>query len=114
MSEQDCVFCEMLDNLPIERDKLKIVYESDNALAFHATKPFAETHIIVISKRHIPTIFDLTEDDNELKLEMLKAVNIAAQEVIRLNGSCRTEMYLGALQWVKHIHCHVIYDSTLD
>ncbi len=114
MSELNCTFCEMLDKLSVERDKLEIVYESDNSLAFYSTKPFAETHIIVISKKHVPTIFDLTEEDNGLKLDMLKAINVASQEVIRLKGACKTEMYLGALQWTKHLHCHVIFDSTLD
>ncbi len=114
MSEAGCVFCDLLENLSNERDKLKIVYESDSTLAFYSTQPFAEIHIIVISKRHVPTIFDLTEDDNELKLDMFKAISIASQEVIQLKGACKTEMYLGTLQWVKHIHCHVIFDSTLD
>lgn len=114
MFDLDCVFCKLISNLYAEREKLRIVYESDNVIAFHATQPFAETHIIIISKRHIPTIFDLSDSDNDLKLEMLKAVSIASQEVIALKGACKVEMYLGTLQWVKHLHCHVIYDPTID
>ncbi len=114
MNDLDCGLCKLVSSLHGEREKLNIVYESDNVIAFHSTQPFAETHIIIISKRHIPTIFDLSDSDSELKLELLKAVNIASQEVIALKGACKVEMYLGALQWVKHLHCHVIYDPKID
>lgn len=114
MVENDCTFCRMISNLESERSNLKIVYESDKVIALHSTKPYAETHIIIISKEHIPTIFDLDDDDNELKLEMFKAVNIASKEVISLKKACKVEMYLGELQWVNHIHCHVVFDPTLD
>jgi|LSQX01.3.fsa_nt_gb histidine triad (HIT) family protein len=114
MYDLDCGFCKIVSSLHLEREKLDIVYESDHVIAFHFTQPFAETHIIIISKHHVPTIFDLSDSDSELKLEMLKAVSIASQEVIALKGACKVEMYLGTLQWVKHLHCHVIFDPKID
>ena len=114
MVDNECSFCTLISNLETERSKLKIVYETDNVLAFHSVKPYAETHIVIISKKHIPTIFDLDNNDNQLKLEMLDAINIASREIIDIKGACKVEMYLGELQWVKHIHCHVIFDPKLD
>ncbi|MDF2944645.1 MAG: family hydrolase [Herbinix sp.] len=114
MNDYQCGFCKLVSNLPLEREKLKIVYESDSVLAFHSTMPYAETHIVIISKRHIPSIFDLHNEDNELKLEILSVIKIASQEVILLKGACKVELYLGAFQQMQHLHCHVIYDSTID
>lgn len=114
MEDLQCGFCNLVSNLSSEREKLKIVYESDSVLAFHSTMPFAEVHIVIISKRHIPTIFDLRDEDDDLKLEILSAIKIASQEVINLKGACKVEMYLGAFQQTQHLHCHVIYDSTID
>lgn len=114
MENLDCPFCKIQLIEHTDTDKLKIVYESDTVLAFYSTKPYAEVHIVIISKKHIPTIYDLTSGDDMLKLEMLKAVEIASNEIIKLKGSCKVEMYLGSLQWVKHLHCHVIYDPTID
>lgn len=114
MTNQECPFCKLVSNLPSERDKLKIVYESDKVLAFHSNKPYAEVHIVIISKQHIPTIFDLSDTDSELELEILSAVKIASKEIISLKGACKVEMYLGSFQQVQHLHCHVIYDSTID
>lgn len=114
MTNQECFFCKLVSNLTSEREKLKIVYESDNILAFHSTKPYAEVHIVVISKQHIPTIFDLCETDSELKLEFLSAIRIASEEIISQKGACKVEMYLGSFQQVQHLHCHVIYNSDID
>jgi histidine triad (HIT) family protein len=114
MNAQECPFCNLVSNLASERDMLKIVYESDNVLAFHATQPYAEVHIIIISKQHKPTIFDLSDSDSDLKLELLSAIRIASEEIIKQKGACKVEMYLGSFQQVQHLHCHVIYDSNID
>lgn len=114
MPEQDCVFCRLMHHLESERTNLKIVFESDKVLAFYSTMPFAEVHIVIATKKHIPTIFDFTEEDRELQLEILSAVRLASEEIIRLKGACKVEMYLGDFQQAKHVHCHVIYDQMID
>jgi histidine triad (HIT) family protein len=114
MHDPECGFCKLVTNLSAERNQLKIVYESDRVIAFHSTMPFAEVHIVIISKQHIPTIFDMCNEDVELKIEILSAIQIASQEVINLKGACKVEMYLGTFQQIQHMHCHVIYDSTID
>lgn len=114
MQNYECGLCKLVDDLRTNREKYTIVYESENVIAIYATQPFAEVHIMIFSKKHIPTIFDLSQDDDELKLELLSAVRIASEEIIRQKGACKVEMYLGAFQQAKHLHCHVIYDSTID
>ena len=114
MSDSNCVFCKLVSDFYIDRNKLNVVYESDKVLAFYSTKPFAEVHIVIISKQHIATIFDLSESDDALQLDILKAVKIASQIMIEQEGACKVEMYLGDLQWTKHLHCHVIYDPSID
>jgi diadenosine tetraphosphate (Ap4A) HIT family hydrolase len=114
MSEQECVFCRLINSLEKERKNLKIVYESGTLLAFYSTMPFAEVHIVITTKEHIPTIFDFTDEDSALKLEIFAAVRLASEEIIKQKGACKVEMYLGDFQQAKHVHCHVIYDSKID
>jgi histidine triad (HIT) family protein len=114
MPEQECPFCRLVANLESERNDLKIIYESDAVLALYSTMPYAEVHIVIIPKKHVSTIFDLTEEDNALKLELFSAVRLASKEIIRQKGACKAEMYLGDFQQVKHCHCHVIYDPMID
>ncbi len=114
MKENECVFCRLINNLESERNRMKIIYESDTLLAFYSTMPYAEVHIVITTKRHIATIFDFSDEDDALKLEIFAAVKLASEEIIRLKGACKVEMYLGDFQQAKHFHCHVIYDPMID
>ena len=113
MNSDDCGICNLLNRYAFGED-VKIVYDSEHSIAFHSTKPFAQIHIFIASKKHIPTIFALTEQDNELVIDMMKAIKIASTEVIALKGACKVEMYLGDFQNTKHFHCHVIYDPPTN
>ena len=95
MGETKCQFCDLILNLSNERQNLKIVYETDNVLAFHSLRPFSEVHVVVISKWHITSILELSEADDKLSLDLMSAMKIASQEVIALKGACKVTMYLG-------------------
>ena len=72
---------------------------------------------MILTKKHIPSVFDLTEDDDALICDVWKAIKAASEEVFALKGACKLEMYTGEFPTftaVKHFHCHVIYDSSVD
>ena len=78
MNKDDCVLCNLLDRYAHGEDDIKVIYESDLSLAIHAIKPFAEVHILILSKNHIPSMFDLTERDDALVSDILKAIKLAS------------------------------------
>lgn len=81
------------------------VYESENVLAYHHTRPFWETHIVVIPKTHVGSL--LTIDDNDLLLELIDAVKRVAADVVKEKGAARVLTNLGGYQDSKHLHFHV-------
>lgn len=81
------------------------VYESENVLAYHHTRPFWETHIVVIPKTHVGSL--LTIDDNDLLLELIDAVKRVAADVVKEKGAARVLTNLGDYQDSKHLHFHV-------
>ena len=89
------------------RTAVRIVRETDNVLAYHHTRPFWPTHIVVIPKRHISSLLTLEEADNELLLEMLGVVREIAGQVVAEQGACRVLTNLGKYQDSKHLHWHV-------
>jgi|GEM_PF-1145529 len=109
-----CGICGLMARYDADRSQVRVVYESDEVLAVHSTKPFAQVHVFIMAKRHIPTVFDMTEADIPLQNEMWNAIRAAAREVIAMLGACRVEMYLGEFQNTKHVHCHVVYDPAID
>jgi histidine triad (HIT) family protein len=102
----DCLFCKIVNReIPAS-----IVYEDDRLLAFNDTNPQAPTHVLVIPKRHIATLSDLTPADDAIVGEIVRrAAAIAAERGIAAGGF-RTvfNTNAGAGQSVFHIHLHLI------
>jgi histidine triad (HIT) family protein len=119
MSESECKLCNLLDRYTNGEEDMRIVYESEHTLARYQPEPhkFAEVHIMILTKKHIPSIFDMTENDSEIILDVGKAIKVASEEVFALKGGCKLEMYTGTFPTftaLEHFHCHVIYDSSVD
>lgn len=98
----DDFYCDevLSGNTPVEK-----VFESANVLAYHHTRPFWETHIVVIPKTHVGSL--LTIEDNDLLLELIGAVKRVAADVVKEKGAARVLTNLGEYQDSKHLHFHV-------
>ena len=102
----DCLFCKMIAG-EIEPD---VVYEDDDVLAFRDINPQAPIHILIIPKRHISTLNDLTPQDAGLMGKLyLAAGKIAEQEGVAEKGyrtlvNCNED----GGQVVFHIHMHLM------
>jgi histidine triad (HIT) family protein len=106
MAEDQDIFCKIIDgDMPSDK-----VYEDDDVFAFHDINKAAPTHILVIPKEHIASLWDADESQAELlgKL-MLRARDIAKDAGLKEDGF-RLVLNTGAGvgQSVFHIHLHVI------
>jgi histidine triad (HIT) family protein len=86
----------------------KIAYEDDKYIAIHDISPQAPAHVLVITKKVIPTLQDVTAADAELVGGMF----IIASKIMRELGytDFRTVFNCGAdaQQTVFHLHLHVL------
>lgn len=101
----DCIFC-MIANKEIPSN---IAYEDDKIMVFHDLEPQAPVHVLMISKKHIPSLDDVTEEDQELLGYMLLKVKDIAEQLglengYRLVNNCGAD----ALQTVRHLHFHLL------
>ncbi|GAA0116497.1 HIT domain-containing protein [Clostridium senegalense] len=101
-------YCEQVLSNKIE---VKKVYETENVLAYYHTKPAYEKHIVVIPKRHISSLITLTDNEDDLLLELLSVVKKVAAEIVDEDGACRVITNLGKYQDSKHLHFHLVYGS---
>jgi histidine triad (HIT) family protein len=102
----ECLFCKMVER-EITPD---VVFENDDVLAFRDISPQAPVHVLVIPKKHIATVNDLTDEDESIVGRMiLGAREIAHQEGIA-DAGYRTVMNCNADggQAVFHIHLHLL------
>lgn len=87
-----------------------IVYEDELLVAFRDISPVASSHILIVPRKSIATINDLTDDDALLIGRMvLTARNIAKQEGISSDGY-RVVINCGenGTQTVPQLHLHLI------
>ena len=67
------------------KTQVEKVFETENVLAYHHTRPFWETHIVVVPKKHVDSLLTV---DNELLMELLDVVEHLDSDVAGLR-----EMY---------------------
>ena len=64
----DCIFCKIIEgSIPSSK-----VFENEN-VAFRDIQPAAPVHIFIIPKKHIPTMNDVTAEDDALMAELFAA-----------------------------------------
>ena len=94
----------------------EIIYETDDVLAFKDINPVASTHILVIPKKNIPTINNISRKDADILANLLLAVKKIAKNLnIDKNGyrvviNCNDD----GGQTVPHLHLHLIGGRKLN
>jgi histidine triad (HIT) family protein len=86
---------------------IDVVVETDDVLAFHHTRPFWPVHIVVVPKRHVPSLTNLGGFDESIVHKVLAVVRRVAADVEAEHGAARVLTNLGAYQDSKHLHFHV-------
>lgn len=92
-----------------------IVHEDDLSLAFRDINPQAPVHVLIIPKRRIATINDLTPDDNEVVGHLFQVAAKIAREMGVSEDGYRVVMNCNEHggQSVYHIHLHLLAGKPL-
>ena len=101
---EDCVFCNIVDRkLPVG-----ILYEDETIVAFKDINPKASTHILVITKKHIPSL-SACSDANLLGAILLRVKLLASSMGLTERGY-RVVINSGndAGQEINHLHAHLL------
>ncbi len=107
----DCLFCKII----AREIPASIVYEDDRILAFNDIHPQAPTHVLVVPKRHIATLNDLSPDDDQIVGELARRAAAIAKERGISAGGFRTVFNTNreAGQTVFHLHLHLLGGRTM-
>lgn len=102
----DCLFCKIIaGEIPGT-----FVYQDDHVVAIRDINPQAAMHVLVIPRRHIATLNELTAEDDALVGEMTRRAAALAREHGHADRGYRTVFNCNADagQTVFHIHMHVL------
>ena len=107
----ECIFCKIIN----KEIPAKIVFEDDDVLALHDIHPLAPVHVLIIPKKHIPTIDDLTEEDKDLMGKMILIAQKIARDLRTAENGYKLLFRVKGWgeQEVDHIHLHLIGGAKL-
>ena len=107
----DCIFCQIVaGKIPSE-----ILYRDEEVIAFRDINPVAPTHLLIIPKKHIPSVTHLSQADLPLVGHMVDVANQLAkgegiaEDGYRLVINCGKD----SGQEVPHLHLHLLGGQRL-
>jgi len=102
----DCIFCQIAaGEIPT-----KLLYQDDEVVAFPDIHPAAPTHLLIIPRKHIESLVQLTEADTPLIGKMANTANKLAREGGIAESGYRVVINSGREggQVVPHLHMHLL------
>ncbi|XP_003390151.1 PREDICTED: histidine triad nucleotide-binding protein 1-like [Amphimedon queenslandica] len=94
----------------------KFIYEDEQCVAFDDVSPQGPTHFLVIPRKAISKLDDVTRDDEQLLGHMLLVAKKVAIEIKNLDKGYRVVINNGTegAQSVYHLHIHVIGGRQME
>ena len=102
----DCLFCDIIEG----KTKAKMVYQNELVVAFNDIGPKAPVHILIIPRKHIAGVLDITEDDGAVIAEVFRVAARLAGELGIADRGFRVVVNSGpdSGQSVFHLHYHLL------
>ena len=108
---ENCLFCKIIaGEIPSKK-----VYEDENVYAFHDINPNAPVHVLVIPKKHIASIQEVTAENVAAVSAVLQAIPTIAAELGLAEKGYRVITNCGedGGQTVGHLHFHILGGKKL-
>jgi histidine triad (HIT) family protein len=103
---ESCLFCRIVEG----QSPAKVVYTDDWVVAIEDIHPQAPVHLLVIPRRHLPSLKEATREDEPILGRLLTVAAQLARERGLESRGYRTVINSGvsAGQSVFHLHVHVL------
>ena len=104
--ESDCLFCKISQG----KTDTEILYENDTLVVFRDINPAAPIHLLIVPKKHIRSVNDLTAVEQPILSEMVMvAKEMAVQQGVEKSGyRLFINVERGGGQVIFHLHMHLI------
>lgn len=101
MNQMECIFCKLANESNL--------IENESFYGCYDKSPVTEGHLLIIPKRHVETLFDLTETERSALYSLIEQGNKLLTELFRPDGfNFGINQGETAGQTIPHLHLHVI------
>ncbi len=104
--QQDCIFCKIAaKEIPVT-----VIYEDEHLIAFPDIKPAAPVHALIIPKKHIANLLEITSDDVPLIGHVMATIPKIASKLGLADDGFRAVINTknNGGQTVYHLHWHIL------
>jgi len=108
----DCIFCQIVDG----KIPSQLLYQDGEVIAFRDIEPQAPVHLLIVPKRHIPSLVQLSEAEAALIGHMVNIANQLAEKEGISESGYRLVLNCGKEggQLVPHLHLHLLGGRRLS
>jgi len=106
----ECLFCKII-NKKVPSD---IVYEDKKVIAFKDIHPKAPLHLLILPKKHIPSVTHLEKEDKELMGELILVAQKIAKEKKLKGYKLIINVGREGGQLIEHLHLHLLSSKPIQ
>jgi histidine triad (HIT) family protein len=108
MTSKDCIFCSI-----VRGDiKTSLIMETDKAIAFNDINPVSKVHVLIVPKRHIDSVMDVSWENSEDIVDLFKVAKKVASDMNL--DAFRLAFNAGKFQHVPHLHMHLLSGGKVE
>lgn len=103
---KECIFCKIVQGtLPCEK-----VFENEKVFAFKDISPQAPIHVLIVPKKHVADVLDVSSEDALIFTDLFRAVQMIAPQLGIAGPGFRTVFNSGdhSCQTMFHVHLHLL------
>ena len=104
--KEDCSFCQIIRG----EKAADIIYQDEILMVFKDIKPHAPIHLLIVPRKHIRSVNDLTEEERGIISEMI----FRGKDMARIHSISRSGYRIvfnverGGGQVIFHLHMHLL------
>ena len=104
--QKDCIFCQIAQG----QTDTKMLYQTDTLVVFKDINPHAPVHLLLVPKKHIRSVNDITEADRDILAELILVAKKMAQEqgIAKSGYKLLYNVEKGGGQLIFHLHLHLL------
>ena len=103
---QDCIFCQIIRG----EQPADFLYQDDSLVVFKDIHPHAPVHLLIVPRKHIRSVNDISEADREVISELFLTAKVLAKTLGIDQSGYRLVFNVerGGGQFVFHLHLHML------
>ncbi len=106
----DCIFCKIID----KETPSDIIYENDEVIVIKDVNPKAPVHLLIIPKKHIPSVNHIEAKDKALIGDLILTAKEIAEEKNLKGYKLLINVGREGGQIIDHIHLHLLSGRPIE